>query len=137
MRQIVLVSVAFLLVVGCGPSSNKGGLKGTITYKGQPVNAASILLYPSADKNATSISVPVSKDGAFDSVDVPPGTYRIVVKAQNGPKGKMTPGVNASPGGAATPTIPFPDKYKDVKATDLTCTVKAGDKTPVKLELKD
>jgi hypothetical protein len=136
MRRIVLVSVAFLLVSGCGTGSSKGELKGTITYKGQPVNAASLLLYPSADKDAVSISVPVTKDGAFNSVDVPPGDYRIVVKPANGPKGNVTPGTNASPGGP-TPTIPFPDKYKDVKSTDLTCTVKPGDQAPLKLELKD
>ncbi len=35
-----------------------------------------------------------------------------------------------------TPTIPFPDKYKDPKTTDLKCTVKAGDQT-LKLELTD
>ncbi len=136
MRRIVLVSVAFLLAAGCGPTSNKAELKGTLTYKGQPVNAASILLYPSADKDAGSISIPVTKDGAFDSTDVPAGDYRIVVKATNGPKGKIEPGVNSSPGGP-TPTIPFPDKYKDIKSTDLTCTVKPGEQASLKLELKD
>jgi hypothetical protein len=136
MHRIALVSVAFLLVVGCGSNSNKGELKGTITYKGQPVNAAAILLYPSADKDAVSTSVPVGQDGAFSSADVPPGDYRIVVKAASVPPGKAAPGVNASPGGP-TPTVPFPDKYKAVKSTDLTCTVKAGENTPLKLELKD
>ena len=140
MRRIVFVSVAFLLVVGCGPGgASKGEVKGTITYKGKPVNAVAILLYSSADKDnkeAVSISVPVSQEGAFNSVDVPVGDYRIVVKAANGPKGNVTPGTNSSPGGP-TPTIPFPDKYKELKTTDLTCSVKAGDQTPLKLELKD
>ncbi|HBI43003.1 MAG TPA: hypothetical protein DDY78_09115 [Planctomycetales bacterium] len=136
MRRIVLVSVAFLLVVGCGPSgSSKGVVKGTITYNGKPVNAVAILLYPSVDKEAVSISVPVTQDGAFNSDDVPVGDYHIVIKPSNAPK-NMTPGTNSSPGGP-TPTIPFPDKYKEIKSTDLTCSVKTGDQTPLKLELKD
>jgi hypothetical protein len=140
MRRIVLVSVAFLLVVGCGPSgASKGVVKGTITFNGKPVNAVALLLYPSADKDnkeAVSISVPVTQDGAFNSDDVPAGDYLIVVKAANGPKGNITPGTNSSPGGPVA-TIPFPDKYKDVKTTDLKCTVKPGDQTPLTLELKD
>jgi len=137
MRRLVLASAAFLLVLGCGPTSSNGGVKGNITYQGKPVNAAGILLYPSSgDKDAVSIMIPVTQEGAFNSTDVPKGDYKVVVKAASLPKGGMQPGVNSSPGGP-TPTVPFPDKYKDVKTTDLTVSIKPGDQTPLNLDLKD
>ncbi len=36
-----------------------------------------------------------------------------------------------------TPTIPFPDKYKQPQTTDLKCTIKAGDQTLPPLQLSD
>ncbi len=136
MLRIVFVPIVCFLVVGCGPShAGKGELKGTITYKGQPVNASGILLFPVGDKTGISLPVPVNQNGAFSADELPLGDYRIVVQAAKMPK-NMAPGVNSSPGGP-TPTIPFPDKYKSVQTTDLTCSIKQGNASPCNLELKD
>jgi hypothetical protein len=37
----------------------------------------------------------------------------------------------------APATIPFPDKYKTVEETPLSCTIKTGKQEPLNLELKD
>jgi hypothetical protein len=147
MRRIVVVSVGILLLVGCGPKNAKGSLSGKITYKSQPVNGATLQLYPAAGgKDAFPISV--GQDGTFNVSDVPPGDYKIVVQGTapppNMPSVKGVSGDKQAEAqeklramqGDNKPTIPFPDKFKDVAKTTLTCTVKAG-KQELPLELTD
>jgi hypothetical protein len=131
MRRIVFVSIVFLLAAGCGTAHNdRAQFKGTITYKGQPVNASALLLYPTGAVGQHFTMIPVTQDGTFNSADTPAGDYRIVVQAVPEVKKNMSPG-------DAKPTIPFPAKYKDINTTDLTCSIKPDAHEPLKLELKD
>jgi hypothetical protein len=130
MRWIILVSVGLLVLVGCGPrGATKGGVTGTITYKGQPVNGASLSLYP-ASGGESVLTIPVSQEGTFSTTDVPAGDYKVVVQGSAAASG--------SSGGqfAAKPTIPFPPKYKDPQKTDITMKVSPGSGN-VTLEMKD
>ena len=117
-------------MVGCGPTSDKGELKGTITYKGQPVNAAGILLYPSADKDAVFDLRSCQPERRVRQRRCAAGQLPNRRQAANGAQREHEARRQLVSGRRATATIPFPDKYKDVKTTDLTCTVKAGDQTP-------
>jgi len=145
MWRIVIVSVGFLLLAGCGPKRPaKGVVEGTITYKGQPVNAGSLILYP-AGSGGSEFIIPVSQEGVFRTSDVPPGEYKVVVQVNQGGKGPSTAGM--SPAKLAEmkekldkmksiATIPIPEKYKSVEKTDLKCTVATGTQT-INLVLND
>jgi hypothetical protein len=147
MRRLIVFSAAVLLMVGCGEKAKKGSVAGTLKYKGQPVNGATLLLYPVASTGGDAISIPVSQLGTFRSSGVPEGQYKVVVQ------GRASSGVPAQqqmrPEKAAEaqqklqqldaeskPTIPFPDKYKDITQTDLKCTVGKGE-VNLDLELTD
>jgi len=86
MRQIVTLSLFLLLLIGCGPKRASSDVKGTITYKGQPVNNAT-LQFHAAGKTEASFFVPVAQDGSFSAKDVVPGEYKIVVKGHSGTEG--------------------------------------------------
>jgi hypothetical protein len=146
MRRIVALSVGLLLLAGCGPAgSPKGQVKGTITYKGQPVNGCALVLYPTAGEGSSTL-IPVNQEGAFQTGDVPAGEYKIVVQpATANPTMFSTKGLSpekaaeaeAKMGGLKIkPTIPIPEKYKDRLTTDLKTPIVNGEQT-LKLELKD
>ena len=142
MRRIVTVSLVALLLAGCGPKRAKTGtVSGKVSYKGQPVNGAALLLYPAAGGN-TAITVSVDQAGEFHIVDVPAGEYKVVVQGTAGAQQvdprllqKMSPEKRAEAeaklkGMNTPPTIKFPDKYKGPKTTDLKITI--GDKNEEK-----
>jgi hypothetical protein len=149
MRRIVVVSVGLLLLVGCGGKSKQGRLSGKVTYKSQPLNSATLFLYPAGGNGKESFPISVGQDGTFQVTDVPTGDYKIVVQAFSPPAGRM-PNLKNVAGdkqaeareklekmqGGSKPTIPFPDKYKDLAKTPLTCTVKGGSQD-LPLELTD
>src|SRR5438552_18242172 len=90
MWQLVRVSLGLCLVLwlcGCGAQRPKiGTASGKITYKGQPLNGAALMLYHTAGdaKNAVPITVPVTQKGEFSIIEVPPGEYKIVVEGTTG-----------------------------------------------------
>jgi hypothetical protein len=141
MRRIVTVSLVALLLAGCGPKRPKTGtVSGKVSYKGQPVNGAALLLYPAAG-GSTAITVGVNQEGEFHIVDVPAGEYKIVVQGTAGAQQvdprllkSMPPEKQAEVKEKLShmntpPTIRFPDKYKDPKTTDLKVTVTDKDQS--------
>ncbi len=149
MWRILLVSIGLLTLMGCGSKRNQSAVvSGTITYKGQPVNGASLHLYPTSG-GGVDPTIPVNQEGMFRISNIPPGEYKIVVEATQGGRMPTLP-KNADPAKAAEmkqkleamqgmgkPTIPFPTKYKSIRSTDLKCTINQGEQTPLNLELKD
>jgi hypothetical protein len=152
MRHMVRISVALLLMallVGCGPKRPKiGAIEGTITYKGRPVNDASLTLYPTGGSASDSITIGSDREGKFRIADVPPGNYKMTVQGTEGSTEANPMSLkNVPPEKRAEmeaklaamntpPTIPFPNKYKDLRTSDLTCTITDKDQT-LNLELKD
>jgi hypothetical protein len=147
MRRIITVSIALLLLGGCGPQKTTGTVSGTVTYNNQPVNGATLLLYPAGARadEGKEIPIPVGQDGTFSSSNLPPGEYKIVVQANPGDPGPSTRGMTPeqlakmkeSLDKLKTPaTIKYPDKYKQLDRTDLTLTVTPSDQT-VNLVLKN
>jgi hypothetical protein len=151
MRLILRVSVGLLLLavlVGCGSKhSRPGAVAGKVTYKGQAVNDAALLLYPSVGEVTNPIVIPVDPEGRFRITDVPPGDYLIVVQGAEGqgsdasllrdiPPAKRAEVKAMLEKQSSAATIPFPNKYKDLKTTDLKCTITNKDQ-PLDLELRD
>jgi hypothetical protein len=148
MRPITRVFVGLLLaavLVGCGPKGRSGAVSGKITYKAQPVNDAALLLY--SGEAVQPITIPVTSDGSFTIRDVPQGEYKIVVQGAEGegsdamllqhlPKDKREQMEKMMAERAARKTIPFPEKYKDLKTTDLKIEISDKSRT-LNLELKD
>jgi len=151
MGRILLVAIAVLSLAGCGSKGGKGALSGKVTYKGQPVNGASLVLLPASGQGSEAI-IPVRQDGTFSTTGIPPGEYKVIVKPaesssqlpsaaelKNMPadkKAKAEENLKRMQEGQAKPTIPFPDKYKSHISTDLKLTVGKGEQTE-NLELKD
>jgi hypothetical protein len=137
MRRIVTVSLVALLLAGCGPKRGKTGVvTGKITYQGKPVNGALLLLYPAAGGQTPSMNVPVTQEGEFRISDLQqPGEYKVVVQGTAGAQQASAASLkNMPPDKAAEakeklkamstpPTIPFPNKYKDPRTTDLKVTI--------------
>lgn len=147
MSRIFIVSIVLLSVLGCG-KRNQGAVSGTLTYKGQPVNGVLLHLYSTTDDKVADISIPVDQEGKFHSTNVPPGDYKIVVDP---PKTNRMPTVpkGGDPAKAEemkqkfqqayqkqTPSISYPDKYKNRLNSDLTCTIKDQGGQTLTLEMK-
>jgi hypothetical protein len=135
------------VLVGCGPSRTKpGAVSGKITYKGQPVNDAALLLYPAGGAATDPITIPVTAEGEFLITDTPPGEYKVVVQGTEGnavpfdtrliPPDRQAEIKEKLKGKTSPTTIPFPKKYKDPNTTDLKCQITTSNQT-LNLELKD
>jgi hypothetical protein len=146
MQRLIAVSIGLLLLAGCGSSrAPSGWVSGTITYKGQPVNGAALLLYPTSGALGAEVTIPVTQEGTFRAADVPLGEYKIVVQPNPGDPGPSTKGMTPEQlakmkdqlDKMKTPaTITIPEKYKTKDKTDLTVTVTRGE-VKLPLELKD
>ncbi|HXD87272.1 MAG TPA: DUF3823 domain-containing protein [Urbifossiella sp.] len=145
----LIVAIGLASLAGCGgkSKSSQGVVTGTITYKGQPVNAAGLQLYNEKSELGESINVPVNQDGTYRAADIAPGTYKVVVLVSSGesplhiPKTMTDPAklaeAKAKQEAAKTPaTIKIPSSYTMPATTKLTMTVQAGEQT-IPLELKD
>lgn len=153
-RILVIGSIGLLLVMGCAKKQGAGGtIKGTVTYKGTPVNGAKLQFYSTAAQSPEkgpplTITIPVSQQGTFESSNIAPGEYKIVVEPQAAQwKPKIPKGGDPAKAkemqeklqqmqGQDKPTIAFPKKYMSLMSTDLKCTIKQGEQ-PLALDLKD
>jgi len=145
MRSVLTVSIGLLLLTGCGPSIVKGVVSGTVTYKGQPVNGATLFLYPTTTGQGSEMTIPVDQEGAFRASDVPAGDYKVVVQPSKGNSGPKTKGMTKEQLAQmkdqidslkSAATIKIPEKYTKQEKSDLKMTVGAGEQT-VPLELHD
>ncbi len=128
-----------VVLVAAGCSSNKGGrVAGKVTLNGTPVGGAKVVFVQSAAGQGLPIQVgTITKDdGSYEIARIDPGSYKVTVKklvAKPGAKDN-TPLEVLEASGQATNSLPA--KYADVKTTDLTATVNAGEKKEVNLDLK-
>jgi hypothetical protein len=145
MRRIVTVSMVVLLLAGCGGSKRvkHGVVSGKVTYKGQAVNDAALVLYPvGAAPETVPVTLPVSHEGEYStSPETPTGEYKVIVEGSKGTSQvppellkRMTKEKQAEMKAkldpmSTPPTIRFPDKYKDVNKTTLRLTVTDKDQT--------
>ena len=144
MWRFVILALALAPLVGCGSKKDdKILVKGTITYKGQPVNGAGLVLYPTT---GNSVSIPVTQEGTFEATNIPEGDYTVVVQPATGNSG--VPSMKGMDSAKAAemkskieamksiPTITIPKKYTDRSKSDLKLTVSKTNPT-VDLVLTD
>ncbi len=150
MRMLPAMSaVVFLVVAGCqskptDPNRPKTvPVSGVVTYKGQPVEGATVTFVSTAGKRGAVATTDASgkftmttfepKDGAI------PGTYQVAIQKtvvegapQEGATGK---GGEEPPAGTLKDLLPA--KYKDASKSGLTAEVKEGGTKDLKFELTD
>jgi hypothetical protein len=107
-------------------------VSGKITYKGQPLAGAALLLYPTSGGVTEPITIPVTNEGDFRITDMPPGEYKVVVQGTQGavdvdlsmiPPDKRAEIKEKLNPQNIPPTIPFPNKYKSERTTPLKCEI--------------
>jgi hypothetical protein len=115
------LAAAAALAAGCGDSRPTGSLAGTVTYKGNPVQAGSLNLL---SRTGAAAQEKLDESGAF-KVDGPveAGEYAAYL-------GPPVPEPQA-PGArrAAPPKFDVPPKYQDPATSGVTVVVKAGTNT--------
>ena len=127
-RFIALCGLLFLLigVPGCGKSSGKVAVHGRVSYRGAPLESASLTFFPEKGRpEPTTVS-----NGEY-SAQLMPGEYSAVVLI----------GVNVPPGYKEGDPIPppkvvLPEEYTSRTKSTLKATVKAGQKEPIDFDLK-
>jgi hypothetical protein len=141
-RWFPLAFGAVLLLVAAGCGSGRSTVKGKVTYKGAPVDGASITFVPESGKGPGASGA--IADGAYTIEKVPVGKMKITIVAlqplQVGPKfGKdagriklgppkdvqLPPGVEMKPPDTK-PGTPVPFKYNAPETTPLVFEVKKG-----------
>jgi hypothetical protein len=150
-----LAALAVLsLLGGCSTGGLDGAYpaRGTLTYKGQPVDGAMISLV--GDNNARPATAVSKADGTFElltqgSPGAFPGNYKVVVIKTEAGASQADPGF--SPDGqdlsmeqaavAARKPPPkakelLPAKYSSPQTTPLTCEVKASNENVFELKLE-
>jgi uncharacterized lipoprotein NlpE involved in copper resistance len=133
MRRTVAVAAVFLVLAGCSSSKNgKGTVSGKVTYKDQPVNNASILLY-STTTAGEAVVIPTAADGTFRAADIPAGDYKVAIQGSPASSGPDTKGMtkeqlekmkDSLAKMKSEATIKFPQKYNNKDTSGLTLTVK-------------
>jgi hypothetical protein len=133
---VVIVALALAPVAGCGTKA-RAVVKGKVTFGGAPLKAGEVTFFTSDHRVGTAPIV----DGKYEMKDAPVGDVKITVtipppspvgavgvarpKELGGMPTDMIPEAgDKTAGGKATP---IPEKYKDVKTTDLTYTVEKGE----------
>jgi hypothetical protein len=150
-RLLLLLPLALVLVFGCAGNARTGArVSGSIKYKGQPVTAGSVTIYPS---EGGSYSTPIEKDGTYKYGGLSVGEVALTVETETANPNRPKPSqYGGRPGGAGSspppkdvaPAAPepsgayvkIPAKYGNRDTAKLTTTLKSGANT-YDLELTD
>lgn len=133
LKRLVALFVVFVLLSGCSGGSDAPAtvpVKGTVTYKGKPIESLAVSFMPENGQIATGTTDAAGKfelmtnkpgDGAA------PGNYKVGISFVTSEIPPM-PGMEGSQKYKA-PVSPIPAKYADITTSGLTKTV---DKDPAK-----
>jgi hypothetical protein len=113
----LLLGMCFLALAGCG--AYESSVSGKVTLDGEPLKSGTVVFYPASGGGAAAYGS-VQADGSYTldtgaSGGLAAGEYMVTVVATTGPQpgflfGKML----------------TPERYGNVKTTDLKFTVKSG-----------
>ena len=162
--QVWLVLVVVAALTGCGFQSNTLPVSGVVTYQGKPVEGARVTLAPSGTEIAPGAvldrdSEPVAKaargmtdaEGKFTvktyfnpKVNAPgarPGEYTVTVTKFLPPEGMtlMEWDLAQQQPNPNTPPLRWvvPKKFSNARTSELSATIKKGEKNHFKLDLVD
>jgi hypothetical protein len=138
MKQATLATVllASFFLLGCGDSGpNTGGVKGTVTYKGEILKGGRLNFYNS--KNEIVGGTTLSATGTYEASDLPKEDLKVTVVTDTG-MGMGNMQTAAPPGTPVIPSttgVPVPEKYHKAETTDLSVKITSkGQKADFKLE---
>jgi hypothetical protein len=100
-----IVAVILFGSVGCS-SDRRLTIRGTVSYKDQPVSAGMVKFYGPHDR----LQMAYIRDGKFSMTDVEPGEIKVTVE----------------PDSSGGKSVSIPKKYTDPKTTDLVYTIASG-----------
>jgi len=138
-RTTILIWLTLLL--GCSSGHGTAGVAGVVTYKGQPVDGATVILNPKGEgPTAKAAQGKTDRGGHFTVTtyfgpdDQPagalPGDYSVTVTKIDEPQGAFDP--HKDP----LPKNHLPTKYGTPQQSPLTVTIKPGSNRP-ELKLED
>ena len=118
---------------GCGGRAKDAPtlarVKGTLVYRGQPLEFGTIVFYPPKGRSGTG----KVKDGKIIEVSTlkpndgaPVGACKVTIQAITNANDMY-----------AVPKSLIPVRYADINRTDLTATIEKGKTNDLKLELRD
>jgi hypothetical protein len=142
-RYLVLFScLAAVLLSGCGGGRpTTAAVSGTVTFRGRPVTAGTVLFI--ADDGTQSASAELSPEGTYAMPGAPVGPVRVAVQTaafryrRAAPAGvKPPPGLVASSpqyqpvdNPVGTVYVPIPAHYESPEESGLSYTVQRGQQT--------
>ncbi len=140
MHRALLIAtlVPFL---GCSGAHGTASVSGTVTYKGQPVDGATVILHPKADDLTAKPAQGKTDSGGrftvttyFGPGEQPagamPGDYAVTVTKIDEPQGAFDPHKDPPPKNH------LPAKYSTPQQSSLNVTIKPGSNRP-ELKLED
>src|SRR5262245_47023234 len=141
MHRYLLLLLAAVLVPGCSGGHGTASVSGTVLYKNQPVDGATVIFHPQGEgPNAKPAQGKTGSSGRFtlatyfgptEQVEgVLPGDYKVTVTKIDEPQGAFDPHKD--------PPLKnhLPAKYMAPQQSPLTVTIKPGTNRP-ELKLED
>jgi len=136
-----IIFVAFLSLLGCSDGRGTANVAGTVLYKNQPVEGATVIFHPQGDAATAKPAQGKSGSGGhftlttyFGPTDQPagalPGEYKVTVSKIDEPQGAFDPHKDPSPKNH------LPVKYMTPQQSPLKVTIQAGSNRP-ELKLED
>jgi hypothetical protein len=127
-----LVLLLSLAVAAAKPASSV--VKGSVTYKGQPITGGTIAFHPARGK---PVKASLEADGTYYAKNVPVGEVKVTIeteslRAKGNPKAKAKPPDKDKPKDKDSKPpvyVAIPKKYADVETTPLRLKVKGGKQT--------
>lgn len=140
-REIGSLSLAAcglaLALCGCGPS--QATVRGKVTYQNKPLSSGEVHLVGEKGMSRSALIDPV---GAFEVKDAPIGQVKVAVVSYKGPAGQLKGPIvgkkkaDEEPEEIVPRQLAIPEKYKDVKTSELAYTISSGTQT-IAIDLKD
>jgi hypothetical protein len=124
--RLPLAFLAALFLAGCGGTTTKQPVTGTVTWKGQPLETGMIRFLPQAGTAGTE-AVAVIEKGKYAvprEHGLDPGTYKVTVSSPDPRSGQGPPDAPPGERGGYPATERIPAKYNT--QSQLTYEVKAG-----------
>jgi hypothetical protein len=136
-----LFAIVLIVLLGCSNSHGTAGVSGTVLYKSQPVEGATVIFHPQGDASGAKPAQGKSdRGGRFDvatyfgpdeqPAGALPGDYKVTVTKIDEPTGAFDPHKDPPPKNH------LPAKYSTPQTSSLTATIKPG-RNRVTLELND
>lgn len=115
---VALLAVVAVAAVGCRPAKPRGAVRGTVTFRGEPVTKGIVMLYSA--KAGYGDQREITADGSFFVDDLPYGPFQLAVHP---------PMVMDDFGGKSAPSLRtvevdnIPKRYRSPSTSGFSCEV--------------